>query len=78
MASSASRKRLVQEIIDVLLLKSVTGPSVEQMADVPIVEKDRVDEREDAVDVVEDVVDAPGPIEKLTLDVFVSQHREEF
>ena len=37
-----------------------------------------VDEPEDAVDVVEDVVDAPGPTAKLTLDVFVSQFRKEF
>ena len=49
------------------------------MADVPIVEKDfLVDEPEDAVDVVEEVVDAPGPLAKQTLDLFVSQFGEEF
>ena len=34
----------------------VTALSVDQTADVPVVEKDRVDEREDAVNVVEEVV----------------------
>ena len=72
-------QRFVAQIIDVLFLKRVTAPSVEQTADVPIVEKDLlVDEPEDAVDVVEEVVDVPGPLAKLTLDVFVSQYREEF
>ena len=72
-------QRLVEQLIDVLSLESVTGPSVEQTADVPIVEKDLlVNEPEDAVDVVEDVVDAPGPTAKLTLDLSVSQFGEEF
>ena len=69
----------MEQLIDVLSLESVTAPSVEQTADVPIVEKDLLDdEPEDAVDVMEDVVDAPGPLAKLTLAVFVSQYREEF
>ena len=65
----------MEQLINVVLsLEGVTGPSVEQTADVPIVEKDLlVDEPEDAVDVVEDVVDAPGPTVKQTLDLFVSQ-----
>ena len=66
------------QIIDVLFLKRVMAPSVEQTADVPIVEKDLADEREDAVVVVEEVVEVPGPLAKLTLAVFVSQYREEF
>ena len=66
------------QIIDVLFLKRVTASSVEQTADVPIVEKDRADEREDAVVVVVEVVEVPGPLAKLTLAVFVSQYREEF
>ena len=69
----------MEQLIDVLSLESVTAPSVEQTTDVPIVEKDLLDdEPEDAVDVVEDVVDAPGPTAELTLDVFVSQFRKEF
>ena len=79
MALQCVSQRLVQQIIDVISLECVTAPPVEQTADVPIVEKDLlVDERGDAVDVVEDVVDPPGPLAKLTLDVFVSQYREEF
>ena len=72
--------RFVEQLIDVVLsLESVTGPSVEQTADVPIVEKDLlVDEPEDAVDVVEEVVDAPGPLAKQTLDLSVSHFRKEF
>ena len=68
------------QFIDVVLsLECVTGPSVGQTADVPIVEKDLlVDEPEDAVDVVEEVVDAPGLLAKQTLDLFVSQFGEEF
>ena len=65
------------QIIDVLFLKRVTAPSVEQTADVPIVEKDRADER-DAVVVVEEVVDVPGLLARLTLAVFVSQFRTNF
>ena len=53
------------QIIDVLFLKRVTAPPVEQTADMPIVEKDLlVVEPEDAVHVVEEVVDAPGPTAK--------------
>ena len=72
-------QRLVGQFIDVLPLKSVIALSLEQTTDVPIVEKDLlVDEPEDAVDVVEDVVDTPGPTAKLTFDVFVSQFQKEF
>ena len=66
-------QRLVEQIIDVLPLKSVIALSLEQTTDVLIVEKDLlVDEPEDAVDVVEDVVDATGPTAELTLDLVVS------
>ena len=69
----------MEQFIDVLSLECVTGPSVGQTADVPIVQKDLlVDEPENAVDVLEEVVDAPGPLAKLTLDLVVSKFDEEF
>ena len=69
----------MEQFIDVLSPECVTGPSVGQTADVPIVEKYLlVDEPENAVDVLEEVVDSPGPLAKQNLDPFVSQFGEEF